>query len=79
METLAKPNKCEYECKTQVSSPTVSHLYYLHSWGGVLHFFHSPQQSRQFCDTVGELTMSFAFVFALVRLSKSRHRLFILS
>ena len=25
-----------------------------------------PQQSRQFCDTVGELTWGFAFVFANV-------------
>ena len=31
------------------------------------------------CDTVGELIWGFAFVFALVRFSKSRHRLFILS
>ena len=31
------------------------------------------------CDTVGELTWDFAFVFANVRFSKSRHRLFILS
>ena len=38
-----------------------------------------PQQSLQFCDTVGELTWCFAFVFALVRFSKSRYRLFILS
>ena len=38
-----------------------------------------PQQSRQFCDTVGELTWGFAFVFAIVRFRNSRHRLFILS
>ena len=40
---------------------------------------HIPQQSRQFCDTVGELTMVLRLYSQMFRLSKSRHRLFILS
>ena len=38
-----------------------------------------PQQSRQFCDMVGELTMVLRLFSQMFRLSKSRHRLFILS
>ena len=35
----------------------------------------SPQQSRQFCDTVGELTMVLRLFSQMFRLSKSRHRI----
>ena len=38
-----------------------------------------PQQSRQFCDTVGELTRVLRLFSQMFQLSKSRHRLFILS
>ena len=40
---------------------------------------YDPQQSRQFCDTVGELTRVLRSFSQMFRLSKSRHRLFILS
>ena len=38
-----------------------------------------PQQSHQFCDKVGELTVVLRLFLQMFRLSKSRHRLFILS
>ena len=40
---------------------------------------YDPQQSRQFCDTMGELTRVLRLFSQMFRLSKSRHRLFILS